>query len=185
MSLDGRRRFLVGVGALLAAPCAYAQEPRARIGFLATGTPASSATNRKAFFDALKDKGWVEGKNLTVDVRYADGKLAQHDVLARENIMLRQFAVRIADIDRQILALDPAFVLECVEECLTIRRRRGRGAGGKESDPGARFLRVGAGSRKQGAHPDKKPPTSIQTHGNFLCNALKADPAQFSGRASG
>lgn len=88
MSLDGRRRFLIGLGALLAAPCAYAQEPRARIGFLATGTPASSATNRKAFFDALRDKGWVEGKNLTVDVRYAHGNLEQHDVLARELIAL-------------------------------------------------------------------------------------------------
>jgi len=88
VSLDGRRRFLIGLGALLAAPCAYAQEPRARIGFLATGTPASSATNRKAFFDALRDKGWVEGKNLTVDVRYAHGNLEQHDVLARELIAL-------------------------------------------------------------------------------------------------
>ncbi len=88
MSLDGRRRFLVGVGALLAAPCASAQPPRARIGFLATGTPASSAVNRKAFTDALKEKGWVEGKNLTIEVRYAAGKLQQHDVLARELIAL-------------------------------------------------------------------------------------------------
>jgi hypothetical protein len=96
--------------------------------------------------------------------------------------MLLQFAVRIADIDRQILTLDPAFVPERVEECLAIRRRRVRGAGGKESDPGARLLRVRAGRRKQSAHPDKKPPTSVQTHGNFLCKALKADPTQFSGR---
>jgi len=44
--------------------------------------------NRRAFFDALRDKGWVEGKNLTVDVRYANGKLEQHDVLARELIAL-------------------------------------------------------------------------------------------------
>ena len=88
MSVYGRRRFLVGVSALLAAPCADAQETRARIGFLATGSPAASATNRKAFFDALKDKGWVEGRNLTVDVRYADGKLEHHDVLARELIAL-------------------------------------------------------------------------------------------------
>ena len=88
MSLDARRRFLVGMGALLAAPCALAQQPHARIGFLATGTPDSSAINRKAFFDALQDKGWVEGKNLTVDVRYAAGKLAQHEVLARELVAL-------------------------------------------------------------------------------------------------
>ncbi len=88
VSLDARRRFLVGLGALLAAPRALAQQPRARIGFLATGTPDSSATNRKAFFDALADKGWVEGKNLTVEVRYAAGKLDQHDVLARELIAL-------------------------------------------------------------------------------------------------
>ena len=89
MSLDGRRRFLAGMGALLAAPCVTAQQPHARIGFLATGTPASSATNRKAFFDALGEKGWVEGRNLTVEARYADGKLERHETLARELVALK------------------------------------------------------------------------------------------------
>ena len=84
----GRRRFLAGAGALLAARFAPAQQPHARIGFLATGTPASSATNREAFFDALREKGWVEGENLTVDRRFADGKLDRHEALARELVAL-------------------------------------------------------------------------------------------------
>lgn len=88
LSLDDRRRFLAGVGALLAAPCVSAQPTRAHIGFLATGTPESSAANRKAFFDALAEKGWIEGKNLTVDVRYADGQLERHEALARELVAL-------------------------------------------------------------------------------------------------
>lgn len=88
MSLDGRRRLLAGVGALLAARCIGAQTYRARIGFLATGTPESSATNREAFFDALAERGWIEGKNLTVDVRFANGKLDRHEALARELVAL-------------------------------------------------------------------------------------------------
>ncbi len=88
MSLHGRRRFLAGVGVLLAATCAIAQQPRARIGFLAGSSRAASATNHRAFFEALKEKGWVEGENLTVDRRFANGILEQHDALARELVAL-------------------------------------------------------------------------------------------------
>jgi len=55
-----------------------------RIGFLASSSRAASAANRHAFFDALKQKGWAEGKNLTVDIRFADGKLERLGPLARE-----------------------------------------------------------------------------------------------------
>lgn len=88
MRLGVRWLFLAVIAALLIAPCVSAQPISAHIGFLATGTPESSVTNRKAFFDALAEMGWVEGKNLTVDVRYAQGKLDRHEALARELIEL-------------------------------------------------------------------------------------------------
>ncbi len=88
IDVDGLRRLLVSAGVLLTVPCISAQPSHARIGFLATGTPESSATNRTAFFDALQQRGWVEGRNLTVDVRYAGGKLDRHEALARELVAL-------------------------------------------------------------------------------------------------
>ena len=88
MSRDGRRQFLAGVGALLAATCAAAQPSRTRIGLLASGKRAATTNIHGAFFDALKEKGWVEGENLIVERRYADGVLGRHDALARELVAL-------------------------------------------------------------------------------------------------
>lgn len=88
MSLDGRRRFLAGVGALLVATCAGAEQPLPRIGILASSSPAAAAANHRAFFDALAQRGWVEGENVTVDRRFADGVPERLAVLAAELIAL-------------------------------------------------------------------------------------------------
>ena len=84
MSFNASRQFLAGVSAFLVATCAVAQQDSARIGFLAGSSRAASEANRRAFFDALKQKGWVEGANLAVDIRFADGKLERLGPLARE-----------------------------------------------------------------------------------------------------
>jgi len=59
-----RRDLLVGLAALPQA--AYAQARRARIGLLATSTlPPGTA---EAFRDGLRQRGYVEGQNLTLDI---------------------------------------------------------------------------------------------------------------------
>jgi putative ABC transport system substrate-binding protein len=72
-----RRAFIATVtGSLLAAPLAVAaqQQPRrtARIGYLAL-SELPNAPGRAAFQDGLRELGWIEGQNLTVELRVADG----------------------------------------------------------------------------------------------------------------
>jgi putative tryptophan/tyrosine transport system substrate-binding protein len=87
-----RREFIAGLGAIAASTLtALAQQERVwRIGYL---TPSSVADRRAvALFDAfrmqLQELGYVEGRNLNLDVRRADGDFAKLPVLANELISL-------------------------------------------------------------------------------------------------
>jgi putative ABC transport system substrate-binding protein len=55
---------------------------------IAGGGPVQNAAFWIAFFDALRDLGWVEGKNLLVERRYAENQLERLPVLAAELVRL-------------------------------------------------------------------------------------------------
>jgi putative ABC transport system substrate-binding protein len=85
-----RRTFLAGTGAvLLAAPlAAEAQQAAkvARIGYLATNpTPHL----QEAFRQGLRDLGYVEGRNLVIEYRDAEGKSEQLPARAAELVALK------------------------------------------------------------------------------------------------
>jgi len=69
-----RRAFLTSLAVgLLATPlAAEAQEAEKtrRIGYLAIGSP--SAPTRPMFEQALRDRGWIAGKNVVIEYRYAE-----------------------------------------------------------------------------------------------------------------
>jgi len=44
----------------------------ARVGVLASSTAGAFAANVEVFRRTLHDLGWVEGRNLALEVRYAD-----------------------------------------------------------------------------------------------------------------
>src|ERR1700730_7323191 len=85
----GRRRFLALVsGGLLAAPLA-AQAQQAgkipRIGVLNTGSPsASSEPLMGAFRQGLSEAGYVEGQNLAIEYRWAEGHYDRLPALAAD-----------------------------------------------------------------------------------------------------
>jgi putative ABC transport system substrate-binding protein len=87
------RRMFLGtlVGGLLAAPLAAEAEQAAevaRIGYLASNL----ATNRhlaEAFRQGLRDLGYVEGRNLVIEYRDAEGKLERLPALAAELVALK------------------------------------------------------------------------------------------------
>jgi len=87
-----RRTFLAGTGAvLLAAPLApEAQQAAkvARIGFLATNLAANSHLP-DAFRQGLRDLGYVEGRNVLIEYRDAEGKLDRLPALAAELVALK------------------------------------------------------------------------------------------------
>jgi ABC-type uncharacterized transport system substrate-binding protein len=55
-----------------------------RIGILELASPAASASQLKAFRQGLRELGYVEGKNIILEYRYADGKLDRLPELAAE-----------------------------------------------------------------------------------------------------
>ena len=90
----GRRMFIGGVvGGLLTAPlAAEAQQAQqaakiARIGYLATNRAANPHLP-EAFRQGLRDLGYVEGRNLVIEYRDAEGKLERLPALAAEVVAL-------------------------------------------------------------------------------------------------
>ena len=86
------RRAFIGAlaGGLLAAPLAAGAQPaprNARIGYLATNL-ATTPHLQDAFRQGLRDLGYVEGRNLVIEYRSAEGKPDRLAVLAAELVAL-------------------------------------------------------------------------------------------------
>ena len=86
-----RRRFLFATAVLVAVPIVRAQQPAKvrRIGYLGGGTSQSGAPNFKALTAGLEVLGWKEGRNLAIEVRYADTRMVDLPRLAAELVLLR------------------------------------------------------------------------------------------------
>jgi ABC-type uncharacterized transport system substrate-binding protein len=79
--------------AMLYALClpAQAQQPTKvpRIGFLSGQSLTTISTRTEAFRQGLRELGYVEGKNIVIEWRYADGKLDRLPALAAELVRLK------------------------------------------------------------------------------------------------
>src|SRR5215470_15213356 len=60
-----------------------------RIGLLVGGSASSDAARIEAFRQGLRDLGYIEGKNIALDDRYADGKLDRLRELASALVRLK------------------------------------------------------------------------------------------------
>ena len=86
-----RRLFLLGATALCAARSlqALAQPPQlAKVGFLFTPSRATSQVP-DLFSSAMRDIGWVEGRNLVMEWRFADGQQDRLPELAMQLVQQR------------------------------------------------------------------------------------------------
>jgi ABC transporter substrate binding protein len=81
-----RRTFLAGCVSLLATPfVAETQESKAaKIGFLLGGTLSTPSVQIEPFKQTLREEGWIEGQNLTIDYRLAEGHYERLPALTRE-----------------------------------------------------------------------------------------------------
>jgi len=104
--MNARRRLVLALmaGALTAPFASFAQQPTksARIGFLAPTSPQVLSTRLQAFRDGLRELGYVEGKNLQLEVRWGEGKLERLPTLADELVQ--------AKVDVIVAATSPSVV---------------------------------------------------------------------------
>jgi putative ABC transport system substrate-binding protein len=70
---------------------ADAQQPTKipRIGFLGATFPSTNAARIEAFRQGLRELGYVEGKDIVIEYRYAEGKLDRLPTLAAELVRLK------------------------------------------------------------------------------------------------
>jgi len=92
-SVVERRTFLAGTGAvLLAAPLAAEGQQAGkvpRIGYLSGGSSTAAPHLIEAFRQGLSELGRVEGQNIVIDYRFAEGRLDRLPDLAAELVRLK------------------------------------------------------------------------------------------------
>ena len=88
-----KRLFCFALSAVLFALCVSvgAQQPKnvRRVGYLNLGASSSAGPNLKAFQQGLRELGYVEGENIRVEYRYAEGSVESLAKLAAELVNLK------------------------------------------------------------------------------------------------
>jgi putative ABC transport system substrate-binding protein len=105
-----RREFIALAGAAVTLPlAARAQQAgkSATIGLLASSTAAAELPRRAALVARLAELGWVEGRNLTVEYRAAEGIVERAGDVAAEYVRLKVDAIVLSG-DAQVLAVKRA-----------------------------------------------------------------------------
>ena len=87
------RRTFVGVvaGALLTLPLAIEAQQAGkvlRIGYLAQNSAELGQRQLAAFRQGLRERGWIEGQNIAIEIRFADGRVDRFPALIAELIRL-------------------------------------------------------------------------------------------------
>lgn len=81
-----RRHLVIGVlGTLIARSLALAQPSKvARVGILGAASKSHFDPNIRTFIGGLRDAGWIEGQNLSIEGRYSGDRYDQLSALASE-----------------------------------------------------------------------------------------------------
>ena len=84
-TMNNRRRLVIALGACNCAPMvALAQKKMPRVGVLSPGTQEATAHLHEALKQGLREHGFVEGQNVTIERRFAEGKVERLSELAAE-----------------------------------------------------------------------------------------------------
>jgi len=81
-----RRRFVTVLGAAVAAPFTTWAQGKAMpvIGYLSGGSQGFYKTILPSFFEGLREAGYIEGKNVAVEYRWAEGQYDRLPAMAAE-----------------------------------------------------------------------------------------------------
>jgi len=91
MKKVGWSLILIAAVLLNVAVKTHAQQPTKvpRIGYLSVSSPSAMSTRTEAFRQGLRELGYVEGKNIVIEWRSAEGKRDRLSSLAAELVRLK------------------------------------------------------------------------------------------------
>jgi putative ABC transport system substrate-binding protein len=100
-----RREFIAGIGTMAAWPlAAHAQQSAMPvIGFLNSASPNSYAPMAAAFRQGLQDAGYVEGQNVAIEYRWANGQYDRLPEMA-DDLVRRRVSVIVANSPANVMA---------------------------------------------------------------------------------
>ena len=98
MKRAGLSSILIAVTLLTVVVIAEAQQPKKvpRLGFLSTSDPASESARFEAIRLGLRELGYIEGQNIAIEYRYAEGKPDRRPELAAELVRLKVDIIVVA-----------------------------------------------------------------------------------------
>jgi putative tryptophan/tyrosine transport system substrate-binding protein len=109
--MSSRREFIALLGGAAAAwpLAARAQQPAnlPTIGFLVSGTPSSHGQWVAAFVQRLRELGWIEGRTITIEYRWAEGRSERFAEIAAE-LVRRRVDVIVTSATEAIVAAKQA-----------------------------------------------------------------------------
>jgi len=94
-------------GAAAAWPlAAHAQQKLPTIGFLGTATASAWSQRVAAFLQRLRELGWTEGRTITIEYRWAEGRSERFAEIAAELVQLKVNIIVTAGAAAVIAAKD-------------------------------------------------------------------------------
>jgi putative ABC transport system substrate-binding protein len=104
-----RRTFIAGLGGAAAWPVVARaqQQPVPVIGYLSTESADDTQNLTVAFLQSLKETGYIEGRNVAVEYRWAENQFDRLPALAGD-LVRRRVAVIVANVTESALAAKAA-----------------------------------------------------------------------------
>ena len=84
-----RRLLLLVIPVLVAGRASRAQSKPRRIGCLFGGSPNTHARALEALREGLRERGWIEGRGMTLDVRWVEGRMSRVPAMAADLVASR------------------------------------------------------------------------------------------------
>jgi putative tryptophan/tyrosine transport system substrate-binding protein len=118
-----RRDAIVALGSVAAWPLvARARQAGPLVGFLSSRSPGESAPLVAAFREGLKEVGYVEGQNVTIAFRWADGDYTRLAPMAADLAGQRVAVIVTVGGEVTALAAKTAAATIPIGHCWRIRR---------------------------------------------------------------